>query len=406
MINYYNEIKEKLLKNEVYAKVKDYSKERNKVLTYFEVGKLLSDAGKEYGNDIIGQYADKLTNEVGKKYNRRTLFRMKQFYNLFGKQNSEQKVSPLATKLTWSHYPKLIALKNIDEIKEKLLKNEVYAKVKDYSKERNKVLTYFEVGKLLSEAGKEYGNDIIGQYAEKLAIEVGKKYNRSTLFRMKQFYNIFSDTKVATLSQLLTWSHYVELLPLNDSNEINYYIKVCEQRNLDVRSLIMLIKSKEYERLSDETKNKLVTNEELKLPVLIPNPILVKAKFNQEKLTEYALRQIILNNLDNFLKGLGNGFCYVGNEYKIKIGSKYNYIDLLLYNVKYKCFVVIELKVTELKEKHIGQIQVYMNYVDKVIKKPYHDKTIGIIISKKSNQFIIEYCSDERIFAREFKITN
>ena len=406
MINYYNEIKEKLLKNEVYAKVKDYSKERNKVLTYFEVGKLLSEAGKEYGNDIIGQYADKLTNEVGKKYNRRTLFRMKQFYNLFGKQNSEQKVSPLATKLTWSHYPKLIALKNIDEIKEKLLKNEVYAKVKDYSKERNKVLTYFEVGKLLSEAGKEYGNDIIGQYAEKLAIEVGKKYNRSTLFRMKQFYNIFSDTKVATLSQLLTWSHYVELLPLNDSNEINYYIKVCEQRNLDVRSLRMLIKSKEYERLSDETKNKLVTNEELKLPVLIPNPILVKAKFNQEKLTEYALRQIILNNLDNFLKGLGNGFCYVGNEYKIKIGSKYNYIDLLLYNVKYKCFVVIELKVTELKEKHIGQIQVYMNYVDKVIKKPYHDKTIGIIISKKSNQFIIEYCSDERIFAREFKITN
>ena len=115
-----------------------------------------------------------------------------------------------------------------DEIKEKLLKNEIYAKVKDYSKERNKVLTYYEVGKLLSEAGKEYGNDIIGKYAEKLINEVGKKYNRSTLFRMKQFYNIFSDTKVATLSQLLTWSHYVELLPLNDNNEINYYIKICK----------------------------------------------------------------------------------------------------------------------------------------------------------------------------------
>ena len=80
--------------------------------------------------------------------------------------------------------------------------------------------------------------------------------------------------------------------------------------------------------------------------------------------------------------------------------------DLLLYNFKYKCFVVIELKVTELKKEHIGQIQVYMNYIDKVVKKPYHDKTIGIIISKKNNQFIIEYCSDERIFAREFKITN
>ena len=83
-----------------------------------------------------------------------------------------------------------------DEIKEKLLKNEIYAKVKDYSKERNKVLTYFEVGKLLSEAGKEYGKNIIGQYAEKLVNEVGKKYNRSTLFRMKQFYNTFSNEKV------------------------------------------------------------------------------------------------------------------------------------------------------------------------------------------------------------------
>ena len=293
-----------------------------------------------------------------------------------------------------------------DEIKEKLLKNEIYAKVKDYSKERNKVITYFEVGKLLSEAGKEYGSDIIGQYAEKLVNEVGKKYNRRTLFRMKQFYNIFSDTKVATLSQLLTWSHYVELLPLNDKNEINYYIKVCEQRNLDVRSLRMLIKSKEYERLSDETKNKLITNEELKLPDLVPNPILIKTENNQENLSEYALKQAILNNLDNFLKQLGNGFSYIGNEYKIKIGNNYNYIDLLLYNVKYKCYVVIELKVTELKKEHIGQIQVYMNYIDSNVKDLTDDKSIGIIISKKNNQFIIEYCSDERIFAREYKITN
>ena len=168
----------------------------------------------------------------------------------------------------------------------------------------------------------------------------------------------------------------------------------------------MLIKSKEYERLSDETKNKLITNEELILPDLVPNPILIKFEDNQEKLTEYALKQAILNNLDNFLKQFGNGFSYIGNEYKIKIGNNYNYIDLLLFNTEYNCYVVIELKVTELKKEHIGQIEVYMNYVDKVIKKPYHEKTIGIIISKKNNQFIIEYCSDERIFAREFKITN
>ena len=297
-----------------------------------------------------------------------------------------------------------------DDIKEKLLKNEIYAKVKDYSKERNKVLTYLEVGKLLSEAGKEYGNDIIGKYAEKLTNEVGKKYNRRTLFRMKQFYNLFGEQnieqKVSTMSTLLTWSHYSELLPLNDINKINYYIKICKQRNLDVRSLRSLIKSKEYERLDEKTKNKLITNEELKLPDLVPDPILIKTEINKEILTEYALKQAILGNLDNFLKQLGDGFSYIGSEYKIKIGNNYNYIDLLLYNVKFKCYVVVELKVTELKKEHIGQIQVYMNYIDKNVKDVSDDKTIGIIICAKNNQFIIEYCSDERIFAREFKITS
>ena len=291
-----------------------------------------------------------------------------------------------------------------DEIKEKLLKNEIYVKVKDYSKERNKVITYFEVGKLLSEAGKEYGNDIIGQYAEKLVNEVGKKYNCRTLRRIRQFYNIFSDTKWSPMVTKLTWSHYIILLPLKNIDEIKYYIGVCEKRNLTKRELEALIKSKEYERLSEETKNKLITNEELKLPDLVPNPILIKTENNQENLSEYALKEAILNNLDNFLKQLGNGFSYIGNEYKIKIGSNYNYIDLFLFNTEYNCYVVIELKITELKKEHIGQIQVYMNYVDKVIKKPYHDKTIGIIISKKNNQFIIEYCSDEKIFAREFKM--
>ena len=293
-----------------------------------------------------------------------------------------------------------------DKIKEKLLKNEIYAKVKDYSKERNKVLTYFEVGKLLSEAGKEYGKNIIGQYAEKLVNEVGKKYNLRTLYNMRKFYEIFSNKKLYTLCSILTWSHYRELLSLKNIDEINYYIKICEQRNFGVRELKKIIKSKEYERLGEETKNKLITNEELKLHDLVPDPIFIKSEFDKEKLTEYALKEAILNNLDNFLKQLGNGFSYIGNEYKIKIGSNYNYIDLLLFNIEYNCYVVIELKVTELKKEHIGQIEVYMNYVDKVIKKPYHDKTIGIIICARNNKYVIEYCSDERIFAREFKITS
>ena len=293
-----------------------------------------------------------------------------------------------------------------DEIKEKLLKNEIYAKVKDYSKERNKVLTYFEVGKLLSEAGKKYGNDVIGSYAEKLAIEVGKKYNVRTLRRIRQFYNVFKDEKWSPSATVLTWSHYTELLVLNDINKINYYIDICKKQSLSRNDLRNKIKSNEYERLSEETKNKLVTNEELKLPDLVPDPLLIKSEFNIEQLTEYALKQSILNNLDNFLTQLGNGFSYIGNEYKMKVGNNYNYIDLLLYNFKYKCFVVIELKVTELKKEHIGQIEVYMNYIDKNVKDVSDDKTIGIIICAKNNKYVIEYCSDERIFVREFKITS
>lgn len=108
--------------------------------------------------------------------------------------------------------------------------------------------------------------------------------------------------------------------------------------------------------------------------------------------------------MENFLIELGSGFTFVKSEYKIKIGDRYNYIDLLLFNYKYNSFVVVELKVTKLKKEHIGQIQIYMNYVDKNIKTIYQDKTIGIIICKKDNNFIMEYCSDERIFRTIYKI--
>ena len=195
-----------------------------------------------------------------------------------------------------------------DEIKEKLLKNEIYGKVKDYSKERNKVLTYFEVGKLLSEAGKEYGKNIIGSYADKLVNDVGKKYNERYLRYMRQFYEMTLEIKWNPMGSILSWSHYKVLLPLKNVDEIKYYIDVCEKRNLTKRELQSLIKSNEYERLSEDTKNKLVTNEELKLPDLVPDPLLIKSEFDKEKITEYALKQAILNNLDNFFNSVRKWF--------------------------------------------------------------------------------------------------
>ena len=113
---------------------------------------------------------------------------------------------------------------------------------------------------------------------------------------------------------------------------------------------------------------------------------------------------LILEDIPAFLKELGVGFSFIGNEYKIKIGDRYNYIDLLLYNIKFKCYVVIELKVTELKKEHIGHIEAYMNYSDKNMKTIDEDKTVGIIIIKKENKYVMEYCSDDRIIAKEYEL--
>ena len=291
-----------------------------------------------------------------------------------------------------------------NEIKEKLLKSEIYDRVKDYSKDKNKVFVYFETGRLLSEAGKEYGKNIIKQYSEKLMIEVGKKYNERNLRYMRQFYEMISETKWNAMRSKLCWTHYREVLSLKDINEIIYYLNECENKSLTQRQLHDLIKNNTYNRLPIITKNKIIKQQEIDIKDLIPNPIIIKKSSSNEKFSEYALKEFILNNIDSFLLQLGNGYSYVGNEYKIKIGNTYNYIDLLLYNIEFNCYVVVELKVTDLKKEYIGQIEVYMNYIDNNLIKINQDKTIGIIITKKDNEYIIEYSSDERILSREYQL--
>ena len=291
-----------------------------------------------------------------------------------------------------------------NEIKNKIIDNEVYSKIKDYSKERHKVITYFEIGKLLTEAGGKYGDNIIEEYSKKLVIEVGKKYNRSTLFRMKQFYNVFSNEKVAPLVQQLSWSHCLILLPIKNINEINYYINQVSKRNLSKRQLEEIVKNNEYERLPVATRNKLIYKDRVEVKDLVPNPILIKNKNNIEIITEKALHHLILEDIESFMKELGNSFSFIGSEYKIKIGNNFNYMDLLLFNIEYNCYVVVELKVTELKKEHTGQIMTYMNYIDKNMKTIDENDTVGIIICKQDNKYVIKYCSDDRIIAREYEL--
>ena len=287
-----------------------------------------------------------------------------------------------------------------NEIKSELINNEITKKVKDYSKNKSDLTTYYNVGKLLNEAGKHYGEGIIKEYSRKLTSELGKGYSKRNLWLMLKFYET---QKLQTVSAQLSWSHYCELLSIESANEINYYINLTEQQNLSVRQLREKIKNKEYERLDEVTKSKLIDNVSPTVVDLIKNPIVIKNNNNREIISEKVFQKIIMEDLPSFLKELGNGFTFVENEYKIKIGNTYNYIDLLLYNIKFNCYVVVELKVTELKKEHIGQIEVYMNYIDKNLREINQDKTIGIIICKKDNKFIMEYCSDKRILSKEYK---
>ena len=289
-----------------------------------------------------------------------------------------------------------------EDIKQELINNEITKRVKDYSKNRSDLNTYYNVGKLLFEAGKHYGEGIIKEYSKRLTMEIGKGYSKRNLWLMLKFYEL--EEKMQTLSAQLSWSHYCELLSLDSIEEIMYYIKITEINNLSVRQLRDKIRNNEFERLPIETKNKIKNNEHSKVIDFIKSPILIKNSKHYETISEKILQKLILEDIESFMKELGNSFSFIGSEYKIKLGDTYNYIDLLLYNIEFNCYVVVELKVTELKKEHIGQIEVYMNYIDNNLKKINQDKTIGIIICRKDNKYVIEYCSDKRIIAREYEI--
>ena len=287
-------------------------------------------------------------------------------------------------------------------IKELLINNELTKKVKDYSKNRSDLTTYYEVGKLLSDAGKHYGEHIIKDYSDKLFIDIGKKYEVSTLKRMRQLYWLIQ--KGAPLEHQLSFSHYKILIPLKDIDKIKYYINACKENNLSRNELRNRIKSKEYERLDAKIRNKIINKESVKLIDTVKDPILIKNTTGIADISEKMLQKLILEDIPSFLDEHGDGYCFIKNEYKIKLGNTYNSIDLLLFNIKYNCYVVVELKVTELKKEHIGQIEFYMNYIDNNLKKSNHNKTIGILIVKENNQFVIKYKTNDEIISRVYEL--
>ena len=300
-----------------------------------------------------------------------------------------------------------------NEIRSILIDNAIGRKVREYKSNQKDLESYYNVGKLLVEAqgGEErakYGNGLIKEYSKRLTSELGKGYSIQNLKNMRRFYLVVEKRQsliVQFKSLNISWTFIIKLLKLNDVNELLYYINCINKMNLTTRELDSKLKSKEYERLDSKIKEKLVKQEEGSVKDKIPDPIVLEGLEYKEKLTEKIVQKWIDENPASFCEALGEGYTYVKSQYKIKIGSNYNYIDILLFNYISNSFVVVEIKVTELKKEHIGQIETYMNYVDANLKKEFHNKTTGILLVRENNKWLIKYINNNGIIVRNY-ITN
>ena len=291
----------------------------------------------------------------------------------------------------------------LENIKE-LIENDLVLKKKHRLIENNSTLnTYFEIGRLIVEAqgGEErakYGNGLIKEWSRELTNLYGKGYDTSNLKRMRQLYLTFQ--KGGALPHQLTWTNLSLILPIKEESKRNYYINSCIKQNLSSRQLKVKIKNKEYERLEYKDNIEIITdNKEVTIKDMIKNPILIKVDSN-DKLSEKALKQFILEKIEDFLLELGVGFNFTGSEYKL---GKHK-CDLLFFNTELNSYVVIELKIRKLKPVDIGQTKYYMNYIDSNLKKDYMNKTIGIILCKEDDEIVVKYVTDERILMSTYEL--
>ena len=301
-----------------------------------------------------------------------------------------------------------------NEIKNILVDNAIGRKVREYKSNQKDLESYYNVGKLLVEAqgGEErakYGDGLIQEYSKRLTSELGKGYSTRMLKRMRLFYLLIQKgTPLAAQFKNIntTWSNVCEIMQLKNIAEMKYYLDLSNKLCLTKRELRLRIKSGEYNRLPLEIKEKLKTSEVISPNKKIPSPVVLQnLKINGE-LSEKMVQKWIDENPTLFCESLGDGYTYVKSQYKIKIGANYNYIDVLLFNAVDLNYVVVEIKVTELKKEYIGQIQTYMNYIDINLRKEFHNKTTGVLLVRKNDKWLIKYVNSDNITIRNFVTDN
>ena len=250
----------------------------------------------------------------------------------------------------------------------------------------------------------KYGDGLIKEYSKRLTTELGKGYSTRNLKYMRNFYLLAKGQPLAAQFKNInmTWSNVCEILNLSNIEEMKYYLNLSNKLCLTKLELRTKIKSKEYERLDSKIKEKLMKQEEVSVKDKIPDPIVLEGLEYKERLTEKIVQKWIDENPSSFCETLGEGYSYIKSQYKIKIGLNYNYIDVLLFNVIDMNYVVVEIKVTELKKEHIGQIETYMNYIDTNLKKDFHNKTTGILLVRENNRWLIKYINNDGILVRNY----
>ena len=300
-------------------------------------------------------------------------------------------------------------LKNIEEL---IIENEANKKANALRDNSSTLQTYWNIGKLIVEAqGGEkrakYGNGLIKEWGKKLSLKYGRGYDSSYLAKMRLFYLDFPILE--SVIPKLSWTHYIQILSIKNENERNYYINLVILNNLSVRELQREIKNKSFDRLSYADKEHIeiisdTNNTPLSIKDMIKDPIILKTDKNIDKIDELAIHKYIISLLEDKFLELGTGFTLAGHEYKIHIDNKTYKIDLLFFNYKLNAFVVVEVKTRKIKHTDIGQLKFYVNYVEDNIKDINHNKTIGLLIVKENDKYIIKYTTSNDILVTTYAL--
>ena len=277
---------------------------------------------------------------------------------------------------------------------------------------------YWNIGKIIMEIqqGDErasYGDAVLDKLSQKLTNEFGKGFSSRNLRTMRKFYLIYPIWK--TVSSKLSWSHYLELIKIDNEQKRKFYLNECINSKWSVRELQRQRDSLLYERLTISADKEKILELSEKGQILKTSKDLVKDPFVLEFLdikenTDYLesdLEKNIIEHLKEFLLELGKGFSYVGNQVRLTLEEDHFYPDLVFYNRLLKCFVIIDLKIGKVSHQDIGQMQMYVNYYDREIKQNDEKPTVGILLSTNKNETVVKYTlpkDNKTIFSSEYKL--